>query len=498
MEVEPVLRSTGTIVVTAVWGLSILPLEAAAQGGPEARVAIALSDVTVVDLVTGELLQQMTVLIRGNRIASVGPASRPPEVDSVIQIDASGKFLIPGLWDMHVHLFSNVDRPGTDNADRYFPMFIANGVTGVRDMWTDLEDLQVVRRWREETASGMLIGPRIVATSTILDGPDPSYENSLAIGTAQEARRVVDSLVASGAEFIKVYERLPQDVYFAIAERSRDLATPFGGHLPLGVDAANASDAGQKSMEHLLQMREMCLPDRGQFVAEYRRRASSDFPEVSSSAGQWAQDELRKSYASEYCAGVLQRLRENQTWQVPTLVLTRARDVLLRDSSVLNDPRLRFVPNATRRSWARETGGGPAGWQLFRTYSRLVPVLHAHGVPILVGTDIGSWYLYAGFSVHDEMELLVDEGKLSPLASLQAATLNAARYLNALDSLGTINEGKIADLVVLDANPLEDISNTQRIHAVVLDGRYFNRTALDSMLVTAEELARGERKPAPQ
>lgn len=183
------------------------------------------------------------------------------------------------------------------------------------------------------------------------------------------------------------------------------------------------------------------------------------------------------------------------------LVQTRARDVLLNDSSVLKDARLRFVSEATRRSWARRTVGGEdylhvelsAGWLLFRTYSRLVPVLHAHGVPMLVGTDVGNRYLYAGFSVHDEMELLVDEGKLSPLASLQAATLNAARYLNAVDSLGTINEGKIADLVVLDANPLESISNTRRIRAVVLGGRFFDRAALDSMLARAEELAGGER-----
>jgi imidazolonepropionase-like amidohydrolase len=476
-------------LVTCI-GVFASETELPAQENPQGGALLALTDITVIDVVTGELLPGMSLVVRGGRIAGLGPTGDVAIPGNALRPDVRGKFVIPGLWDMHVHLFNNTSGSGTNNADRYFPMFIANGVTGVRDMWTDLEDLREVRRWREERASGELVGPRIVPTSTILDGPEPSYRNMLVIATAREARRVVDSLAAGGAEFIKVYRKLPREVYLAIAERARESGISFGGHISQGVRAAEASDAGQKSMEHLLNLREMCMPDPRQFVAEYRRRARLDYPEASLRAAAWARDETRKSYGSDYCAAVLEKFRENRTWQVPTLVLTRARDVLLNDSAVLNDSRLEYVPAAVRQRWARDTEGGGGGWQLFRTYSRLVPVLHSHGVPILVGTDLGNWYIYAGFSVHDEMQLLVEEGRLSPLTVLQAATLNPATYLGARDSLGTVDVGKIADLVILDANPLQDIENTRRIHAVVLGGEFLNRQGLDQMLLKVTQLVR--------
>ena len=220
------LRSTlllGLLVCTTVW----------AQTGPR---QLALTHVTVVNPSEASPHLDSTVLIANDRVVEVGPSKTVKIPRGALIVEASGKFLIPALWDMHVH---------TENAERDFPMFVANGVLGVRNMAGVAKD---VFRWREETASGKMLGPQIVAAGPLIDGPEPAHpEHAIPVRNAAEARQAVQSLKAMGADFVKVYDGVPRDAYFAIAEESKKVGLPFVGHLPASVRVAEASDAGQRA-----------------------------------------------------------------------------------------------------------------------------------------------------------------------------------------------------------------------------------------------------------
>ncbi|HUR94414.1 MAG TPA: amidohydrolase family protein [Gemmatimonadales bacterium] len=449
----------------------------------------ALTHVTVIDVAGGPSRADQTLVVMGNRIARLGSSRRTSVPDGARVIDVHGKFVIPGLWDMHVHLFRHSANGPADVHERYFPLFLANGVTGVRDMWTSLEDFQTVRGWRRDEATGALLGPRVTGSSTIVDGVPTIWPNSIGVTTAAEARRVVDSLAQGGAEFIKVYTRLSRDAYFAVADEATRLGIPFAGHLPLSVSAAEASDAGQKSIEHL-QFADDCSSARDQLV---QLRIDTTLAQPKGGLAQL----FLNTYSDSMCAALFRRFVRNGTWQVPTLVVLRNANLGF-DSTLTSDPYLRYVTNEERAAWtarkraiAQRTTPQQAELRRRRFQKALdiVAAMQRAGVPILSGSDLGNPWLVAGYSLHDELALFVQAG-MPPLAALQTATINPARYLGALDSLGTIAEGKIADLVLLDGNPLDDIRNTDRIRAVIVNGRLLTRTALDSLLAAMQVTTR--------
>jgi imidazolonepropionase-like amidohydrolase len=448
----------------------------------------ALIHVTVVDVAGGPSRPDQTLVVMGNRIARLGPSGRTSVPDGTRVIDMHGKFLIPGLWDMHVHLFRHAATGPADVHERYFPLFLANGVTGVRDMWTSLEDFQTVRAWRRDEATSALLGPRVAGSSTVVDGVPTIWPNSIGVTTAAEARRVVDSLGQGGAEFIKVYTRLPRQAYFAVAVEASRLGIPFAGHLPLSVRAAEASDAGQKSIEHL-GFADDCSTARDRLV-QLRIDTTLARPE-----GGLAQLFLN-TYRDSLCALLFRRFVRNGTWQVPTLVVHH-QETLAFDSTLTLDPHLRYAADddltawtARKRAMAQRTTPQQADLRRRRDQKAvdIVAAMQRAGVPILAGSDVGNPWLVAGYSLHDELALFVKAGMPS-LAALQTATINPARYLGTLDSLGTIAEGKIADLVVLDGNPLDDIRNTDHPRAVIVNGRLLTRDALDSLLATVRAMS---------
>ena len=441
----------------------------------------ALTHLTVIDVANGRSRPDQTLVVIGNRIARLGPSGRISVPSGARIIDARGRFVIPGLWDMHVHLFSHSADTSVDVHERYFPLFLANGVTGVRDMWTTVEDFQTVRRWRRDEAAGTLLGPRVMGSSTPLDGVPPIWpRGSIGIKTVAEARRVVDSLVRGGAEFIKVYTRLPRDAYFAIVGESKRLGVPFAGHLPLSIRAAEASDAGQKSIEHL-GFRDDCSAARDRIV-QLRQDTTLARPEGG------IESLVLETYSDSLCAALFRRFVTNGTWQVPTLSALW-RSTLAFDTLML-DPHLRYATDEERTAWSAQTRAtsqrttprqAEVRRHRFQNALDILAGMQRAGVPILAGTDVGNPWLIAGFSLQDELAIFGQAG-MPPLAALQTATINPARYFGALDSLGTIAAGKIADLVLLDGNPLKDVRNTRRIRAVVANGRFLTRAALDSLL----------------
>jgi imidazolonepropionase-like amidohydrolase len=444
--------------------------------------ATYITHVTVIDPETGKEVQDRTVIISGNRISEVrdSKAIKPPASAKVV--DGRGKYLIPGLWDMHVHALV------AERLDGMFPMFVANGVLGIRDMGTSMP-LEDIDNLRQPIASGSRLGPRIVAAGPILDGrPKPSRPIFLAINTPDEGREAVRRLKSGGVDFIKVYSQLSRDSFLAIVDEAKKQNISFAGHVPFAVSALEASDAGQKSMEHLWGIYLSCSSREEELRSEMLK-GGVNLP--GSERIRLELDEAAASYDEHKAEKVFAHLAKNGTWVVPTF------SAVLRDSEIFSarvttDPRLKYIPPAVQKHWTEAAAAGAAiKSQSYDRKLQVVGALHRVGVPLLAGTDAGSVqpYVYAGFSLHDELAMLVQAG-LTPMESLQTATINPARFLGMEKDLGTIEKGKVANLVLLDADPVSDIRNITKISEVFVGGKQFDRPALDQMLRSAEAAAR--------
>jgi imidazolonepropionase-like amidohydrolase len=446
------------------------------NGGQSFPVSLLIRNVTVVDVLHGALLAGMNVEISSHKILSLTPTSQVPQPQSQI-VDAGGKFLMPGLWDMHVHIYFD---PKT-----YFSLLLASGVTGVRDMGGPAEWLL---SWRQRVERGDVIGPRMVVAGPYLDGPTSSREFVVRIGTPDEARRAVASLAARGVDFIKIMSVVPRAAYFAAAGEANRLRIPFAGHVPEAVTAAEASQAGQRSLEHLFGVLLGCTAGE----QELRKRVRPDpvgreFPDYAT---------ILAAFSDEAEARLLDEFRMNGTWQTPTLKIWSVR-ASLDDPRLYRDPALSYVSRAMRAGWNpkadyRLRDMTPADIALAKRVLqrcfRIVRSMRRAGVGILAGSDAPFPFCVPGFSLHDELELLV-EASLSPTEALQSATIRPAEFLGRDGSLGTVEQGKVADLVLLDGNPLEDIRNTRRIAAVVVNGVYLPRGILDRMLAEVQRQA---------
>jgi imidazolonepropionase-like amidohydrolase len=451
--------------------------------------AVAIRGATVIDVRDGALARDQTVLMEGNVITAVGPVAEvvvPPGADV---LEAAGGFVVPGLWDMHVHATNQVDVP------TYLTLFIANGITGFRETWGSSGAADSARA---QIAARRLAGPaRQVVAGAIIDGPARYWPGSLIALTPDDGRRIADSLHAAGAPFLKVYESLLPDTYFAIAERSRALGIPFAGHVPAAVAAGAASDAGLRSMDHFSGVVRGCSIAEDSILAENLVAAQATLRGDSVRRPPEAQvRQTRHTLATqddERCLALARRFARNGTWQVPTLVATRGY-AYMRELAAAGDPRIRYLDPRIEGFWTPATNPFTSQfpeerWEslqaLYARTEQLVPLMAAAGVPILAGSDAPNPWVVPGFGLHDELELLVRAG-LTPLQALQTATLNPARFLGRTEELGTVAVGRLADLVLLESNPLEDITHTRRIRAVVADGRLYRRPELDFML---EELA---------
>ena len=441
---------------------------------------LVFTHVTIIDGTGAPAKSDMTVAITGNRITAIGPSTdlRVPEGAQVV--DATGKFLIPGLWDMHVHWY-RYDKS-------FLQLFPINGVTGVRIMW----GAPLHFEWRKQIQEGTLLGPRMAIAGNILDGPKPIWPGSMAISNEAEARQAVIDTKQQGYDFVKVYSLLPRKAYFAIADEAKKQRIPFAGHVPQSVSVAEASDAGQKSIEHLTGILAACSARE----EEVRQRLNNAYSNLR--PGQRLPDPsllrpltrlVLETFSAEKANALSARLKQNQTWQCPTFTVLRS-GAFINDSSFRDDSRLKYMPAELRASWNpandfRFRTRTPEDFRLSRSAYRknieVVGLMHKAGVEFIAGTDVLNPFCFPGFSLHDELAILVEAG-LSPMEALQAATLNPARFLSQEKDLGTVAHGKIADLVLLDANPLDDIRNTTKINSVVFNGRLLDRTALDQLL----------------
>jgi imidazolonepropionase-like amidohydrolase len=435
------------------------------------RPAVAITDVSIVDVEHGRLVGPRTVLIADGRIATIDAPANVAVPEGAEQLDGRGRFLMPGLVDMHVHLFNNASHrpPNTWS----FPLYVANGVTGVREMASRPESIATVRQWQSATEDGSLAAPRILAAGVVAWGPAPD-----------EAARQVDLAADAGADFIKVFSELSQPAWRAVLGAATRRSLPVMGHVPAGISALTAAEAGERSEEHLMQVFEACSSIE-QATLEARRGLAGD-----ALAKRRDADEARvlAAYDPHTCDRTARALAHAGEVQVPTLVLDYV-ESKPHETDHSRDPRWKYLRADERARWQRiaqdltadERDVAAKRWAVAR---KIVASLHRAGVPVLAGTDSPMPGVYPGYALHDELERLVDSG-YSPAEALRAATLAPAKFLGIDARSGTVATGKRADLVLLDADPLRDVGNARRIEAVVLDGRLLRRNALDALLADA-------------
>ncbi len=440
---------------------------------PGIGAPLVLRGVTVIDVSDGQRMSDQTVVVSGRRIQAITSASEVRVPRGAYLVDARGKYLIPGLWDMHVHPKTYVDIA--------YPLFIANGVTGVRDAGSDVP-LATFAQWKREIATGARVGPRLLVSGpsvngedsnqhVIRQGDDSNFDSHHIYVPPALARRVVDSLKAAGADFIKTYS-MSRAMYFVVAAEARRVGIQFGGHLPTDVDGREASDSGATFVDHYTSLHGNPCRDS---------EPGSDAIDVAE------------------CAAAARQFRRNGTW-----ITSFGGFYGLRPSAKARVRRylpawFRGVPAAADTHAAVRDPNSTAEWaKVARSVTSVqngFSALRKGGLPVVVGTDaafipIGIYrFITPGFSVPEALMTFVLAG-LTPLEALQTATLNPALALHATDSLGTVEAGKLADLLLLDADPLADIWNLTKIRAVVANGRYYDRAALDQLLADAERAAR--------
>lgn len=442
---------------------------------------IFLRNANVIDVKTGNISSGSSLIIEGERIAAIGKNVKMQMGDSVV--DATGKFIIPGLWDMHTHAFGKYTMA--------FPLLLANGITGIRNMHTTATNpMQLLASIRQGLKDETILGPRLVANGQIVDGEPAYWPSTYVVHNAAEAKAAVDSLIRGGGDFIKVYSNLSRDAYFAIADECKKRNFPFEGHVPFSITVEEAAMAGQKSFEHnngLLNASTAIEKELMQEYIEARRSHNDSIDDMYFRHMIAAQDDRKRK---EVC----NLLAAHQVWQCPTLINNEIRF----DSTVANDSLvLKYMSASVYKATAERAKRLAAESAVFFEISSKSRNLHfillkemsKAGVPLLAGSDVDNPGLLYGFSLHQEPALFVKAG-LTPLQALQAATLNPAKFFNWEKDLGTVEKDKYADLVLLDANPLINIQNTNKIFAVITNGRYLSRQRLDTLLADAAEIAK--------
>ena len=441
-----------------------------------------LHDINVIDVVKGKVLPHQVVSIEGDRIKDIISLNkyRKDDRDSIISL--TGKFLIPGLWDMHTHVWSS---------DYFFPLFLANGVTGFRDMFGGVQQLQ---SWRKSILEGNKSFPDLFYSGPIVDGPNPVWPGSVAISNAEQGRKAVDSIKNKlKTDFVKVYSLLSRESFFAIAEECKKLQIDFAGHVPNQVTALEAAKAGMKCQEHLYGILEVASDSSALFFKVSNAVFSGA---TKSSLGvdspYFARTERRKmllrTYSEKKMKSLANELSTTKTWLCPTLLVNR-NIAYMNDSTLANDSRMKYVSSFMKNFWDPKQDRFRNASREFYEVSRqeferkllMIPILQKAGVRLLAGTDTPNPYCIPGFGLHDELFLFAKAG-LSPAEALKTATINPAIYFSRENDFGTIDKGKIASMVVLDKNPLEDIRNTTSIHMVILRGSMMDRRQLESML----------------
>jgi hypothetical protein len=437
-----------------------LTLAVAAWADEPQSGIVAFVNVSVVPMDSERVLPAQSVVVHEGRIATVGPAKDTDVPQDALCIDGKGKYLMPGLADMHVH---------TWNADE-LTLFVANGVTTIRNMFGAPMHL----RWREHIAQGELFGPTIYTAGPILDGDPPVWPGSDVVTSARRAKRIVRRQHRAGYDFLKVYTLLTQEAYDGIVAAANEHEMRFCGHVPEAVGLEYVLDSGIASIEHL---------------DGYGRALRSDSltgEEPESRRLAWVRNWTNLDPAK--LPAIVEMTRQAGTWNCPTIVVYTNKLAGLADpEAAYARPEMRYLSPSTKNMWLNMMGEPPSDDVLEQAPSgvaackRVVKALHDGGARLLLGTDALNPFVIHGYSLHEELHNFVDAG-LTPYEALRAGTHDAAAFFDALDEFGVVTEGRRADLILVEANPLEDVANASKRVGVMLRGRWLPEEELKAML----------------
>ncbi len=479
-------RSLRAVLATAL-------AAALAACGPSGTPAdLALTGASVVDVKSGQVHPGRTIVITGGRIVAI--ADSAAGYVPARTVDAAGTFALPGLWDMHVH-FGGGEALIEENKN-LLPLYVAHGITTVRDAAGDLSPS--VLEWRAAVAAGTLPGPTIYTSGPKLEGIASVWPGDLEVGTPDEVRAALDQLQGMKVDFVKLTENtLTPELYLLGLREAGARGLTTSAHVPVAVTLDQASEAGLDSIEHMSYLLRGGSPREAELSAAVAAGTMPAAEAVTAMIGSFDEATARATYG---------RLAARRTAVTPTLNGSRILAYLDQDAHATDDYLQYLGPGlkATYEGRVTRAAGDDAAavarrHERFEQAARLLPLVQRAGVTILAGTDAGflNSFNYPGRGLHDELEVLVKYG-LTPQQALAASVVNGPAFLGASATSGELAAGKVADVVLLDRNPLDDIRATRAIHAVVLKGRYLDRAALDGLLTDARHKAATRAPATPQ
>ena len=425
---------------------------------------IVIKNTNIIDVETGDIAEGQTIEIRDGKI--VGIYSSGQDIVATDAINASGKYVIPGLWDMHVH-FRGGDSLIAENKD-LLDLFIANGVTTVRDAGGDITP--AIMKWKKEITSGELVGPQIYTSGPKLDGTDPSWAGSIELTSVDQVPAAFDSLESLNVDYVKLYDStIPADVYLAAVSEAEQRGLPVTGHMPFTVDFNDAVEAGLDATEHMYYVLKGSSSQEAEITESVKNEEYGFWPALSEVVDTYDKEEAQKTYA---------QMAESGTGVVPTLHIGKVL-AYLNEEDHSDDPYLKYIGDGIQKTYqgrlqAAKNQNEEATQRrhnLREQFLEMIPDIHNAGVPIYAGSDSGPYnsFVYPGKSLHKELQELVLAG-LSPLEALQTSVVNGPEFFDVADQYGKVKQGYAADLLLLNSNPLDNIENTEDIHTVIVKG----------------------------
>ena len=471
--------------------LSIFVLSQNSCKSPEElfEKAICIENISTIDPEDG-LKENQTIIIQSGKILKVSPTKDLLLSKENTIIDGTGKFIIPGLWDAHIH-FAFL----TELAPSMFDLFLVNGVTSVRDTGGEIG---FVKKWKDKSLADPLNTPRVMIAGPLLDGMPNVYDGSgpavppLSVGLAsvEDVINKINELESLDVDFLKSYEMLSPDQFKKLNQLAKEKGFKVTGHVTLSMDVISASNAGLNSMEHMRNLELSCASNSDELLQQRKTLLEAGKKDKGSALRSRIHQMQRKTAVENYdetqAQKVLAVLAKNQTWQIPTLTLNTSSATRYYTTPEWQES-FSLLPDSTEQKWKKYideialTEIDPFRKEYSKWMFEMTGKVHAAGIDIMAGTDCPISFLTPGRSLHQELLVLVDAG-LTPLEAIKTATINPAKYFNMEDELGRIKSGMWADLLILNSNPLDDINNTRKIHGVIKQGNYMDRSKLDEMM----------------
>jgi imidazolonepropionase-like amidohydrolase len=449
---------------------------------------IVLKGVNVVDVNLGEVIENQLVAIRADTIRLIQDAAEPFEYRADTLIEAAGKWVIPALWDMHVHFRGGEELTAENKA--LLPLYIAHGVTVVRDAGGDLTP--AILEWREELAEDSLLAPRIYTSGPKLDGPEPTWGGSIELESPAAVSAAIDSLEALGVDYIKIYDSsISREVFLAIIREAEKRGIKTTAHMPFTATLGEAVDAGLDATEHMYYVMKASAAKEDSLTRYVRAQQEAGNPVGFYTQLEWYLDR----YDSAAAGHIFNKMADANTAVVPTLHIGELL-ANLHGEDHQQDSLLPYIGSGIQETYQGRLNSAKKSTAKVREirkrfgerFRAMVPEMQKRGVMILAGSDAGPYnsFVYPGLALHKELEELVEAG-LTPAEALKASTYNGASFFGVEAFYGTVEEGKSAELLLLNGNPLENISNTQNIFALLYQSRLHNSQKLKAVLESVRQ-----------